>query len=62
MHRVERLARAFDALPEELQLVVGLRCQENCTFAEIAAVLGCSEQRVLELYQEARARLSQPAA
>lgn len=62
VYRVERLARAFDALPEELQLVVGLRCQESCTFAEIAAILGCSEQRVLELYQQARARLSQPAA
>jgi RNA polymerase sigma factor (sigma-70 family) len=62
VYRVERLARAFDALPEELQLVVGLRCQESCTFAEIAAILDCSEERVLELYQQARAHLSQPAA
>jgi DNA-directed RNA polymerase specialized sigma24 family protein len=59
---VERLALAFQALPEELQLVVGLRCQENCTFAEIAAILGCSEQRAQELYQQARSRISSSAA
>lgn len=62
VYRVERLARAFDDLPRELQLVVGLRCQENCSFAEIAAILGCGEQRVLELYREARLRISQSAA
>ncbi|MEY2934637.1 MAG: hypothetical protein RL033_5386, partial [Pseudomonadota bacterium] len=39
-----------------------LRHQESCTFAEIAAILSCSEQSVLELYQEANARMSQSAA
>ncbi|MEY2931279.1 MAG: hypothetical protein RL033_2028, partial [Pseudomonadota bacterium] len=62
VYRRERLARAFDALPRQLQLVVGLRHQESCTFAEIAAILSCSEQSVLELYQEANARMSQSAA
>jgi pyruvate/2-oxoglutarate/acetoin dehydrogenase E1 component len=33
------MVRAFDALSEELKLVVGLRYQEDCSFAEIAAVL-----------------------
>jgi DNA-directed RNA polymerase specialized sigma24 family protein len=62
VYRLERLARAFDALPRELQLVVGLRHQERCTFAEIAAILSCSEQKVLELYQEANVRMGQSAA
>ena len=59
---MQSLASAFEALPEELQLVVGLRLQEGCTFAEIAAVLNCSEQRALQLYQEASSRMSQSAA
>jgi two-component system, cell cycle response regulator len=62
VHRVERLARAFEALPQELQLVVGLRCQEDCTFAEIAEILGCSERQVSELYQQAQALLAKSAA
>ncbi len=62
VHRLESLALAFEALPQELQLVVGLRCQESCTFAEIAAILSCPEQRVQELYREARRRLGQSAA
>jgi diguanylate cyclase (GGDEF)-like protein len=62
VYRRERLARAFDALPRQLQLVVGLRHQESCTFAEIAAILSCSEQAVLELYEEANARMSLSAA
>jgi two-component system, cell cycle response regulator len=62
VYRLDRLAHAFAALPQQLQLVVGLRCQESCTFAEIAAILSCSEQQVLELYQQANALMRQSAA
>jgi len=62
VHQVERMARAFDALSEELKLVVGLRYQEDCSFAEIAAVLDTTEEHVQELYERARAQLRKPAA
>jgi diguanylate cyclase (GGDEF)-like protein len=62
VHKVEGLARAFRELPEELQLVVGLRLQENCSFAEIASILDSSEERVRALYEQARALLARFAA
>jgi RNA polymerase sigma factor (sigma-70 family) len=62
VHRVERMARAFEELPEELQLVVGLHFQENCSFAEIASILDSSEERVRALYEQARAMLARSAA
>ncbi|MEO8183389.1 MAG: diguanylate cyclase [Deltaproteobacteria bacterium] len=62
VHQVERMARAFDALSEQLQLVVGLRYQEDCSFAEIAAVLGITEQHVQQLYEQARVQLRKSAA
>jgi diguanylate cyclase (GGDEF)-like protein len=48
VQRVERTARAFEQLDEELKLVVGLRYQEDCSVAEIAAVLNASEDWVTE--------------
>jgi diguanylate cyclase (GGDEF)-like protein len=62
VHEVERMARAFDALSEELKLVIGLRYQEDCSFAEIAAVLGISEAHVQQLYEQARGQLRKSAA
>jgi len=62
VHPVERMARAFDALSRELQLVIGLRYQEECSFAEIAAVLGITEQHAQLLYEQARVQLQKAAA
>jgi two-component system cell cycle response regulator len=62
VYQVERMARAFEALPEELQLVLGLRHQEDCSFAEIAAVLDITEQRAQELYDQAHVQLRKSAA
>jgi two-component system, cell cycle response regulator len=62
VHRVENIARAFDALPEELKLVLGLRYQENCSVAEIAAILDRSEEQVQQLCEQGRALLRQCAA
>lgn len=62
VQQVERTARAFDALSRELQLVIGLRYQEDCSLAEIAAVLGTTEQRVQALYEQARTELQESAA
>ena len=55
--RAGELARAFDALPGELKLVVGLRFQEQCTFAEIAAILDVSEEHVQAAYTRALGQL-----
>lgn len=62
VHKLERMARAFDQLSEELQLVLGLHLQENCSFAEIAAILDSTEERVRALYEQARAELRPSAA
>ena len=55
--RARELARAFDALPGELKMVVGLRYQEQCTFAEIAAILDVSEEHVHSAYVRALRQL-----
>jgi two-component system, cell cycle response regulator len=62
VHKVERMARAFEALSDELKLVIGLRYQEDCSFAEIAAVLDTTEQHAQELYEQARLQLQKSAA
>lgn len=62
VHKVERIARAFEELSEELQLVVGLYLQENCSFAEIATILDSTEEQVCALYEQARAQLRRSAA
>lgn len=49
----ERVANAIKALPERLQLVLGLHYQEECTLREIGAVLGVSESRACQLHAEA---------
>jgi RNA polymerase sigma factor for flagellar operon FliA len=48
-----RVANAIQALPERLQLVLGLHYQEECTLREIGAVLGVSESRACQLHAEA---------
>jgi len=55
--RAGDLARAFEALPGELKMVVGLRHQEQCTFAEIAAILDVSEEHVEAAYARALRQL-----
>jgi hypothetical protein len=62
VNRLERLALAFEALPRELKLVVGLHHQESCSFAEIAAILDSTEAHVEELYRRARVEMKQCAA
>jgi RNA polymerase sigma factor FliA len=61
-----RVAKAIQALPERLQLVLGLHYQEDCTLKEIGAVLGVSESRACQLHAEAiqfvRALLETPGA
>jgi two-component system, cell cycle response regulator len=59
---VDGLARAFDALPEPLRIVVGLHFQERCSFAEIAAITDTSEDRVHEMFQAALSKLREMAA
>jgi len=62
VRQLERMAQAFEGLPEELKLIVGLRYQESCSFAEIAAVIDSTEERVQQLYEQARSQLRQFAA
>ena len=62
VHKVERMARAFAELSAELQLVVGLHFQENCSFAEIATILDSTEEQVRALYEQARTELRRSAA
>jgi diguanylate cyclase (GGDEF)-like protein len=62
VHKIERMARAFEELSEQLQLVVGLYLQENCSFAEIATILDSTEEQVVALYEQARAQLRRSAA
>ena len=62
VHKVERMARAFEELSEELQLVVGLHLQEKCSFVEIATILDSTEEQVRALYERARAQLRRSAA
>jgi len=62
VNQLDRMARAFEALPRELKLVVGLHHQESCTFAEIAAILESTEANVTELYRQARLAMTKSAA
>jgi two-component system cell cycle response regulator len=62
VNEVDRMARAFEALPRELKLVVGLHHQESCSFAEIAAILESTEARVEQLYRQARIEMMKSAA
>lgn len=55
--RRRALARAFEALPRELRMVIGLRYQERCSFAEIAAILDLTEERVQAAYALALGQL-----
>ncbi|HSU39177.1 MAG TPA: sigma-70 family RNA polymerase sigma factor, partial [Polyangiaceae bacterium] len=48
-----RVSSAISALPERLQVVLGLHYQEECTLREIGAVLGVSESRACQLHAEA---------
>ncbi len=58
---VENVAQAVQALPERLQLVLGLHYQEECSLREIGEILGVTESRACQLHAEAvhliRARL-----
>jgi DNA-directed RNA polymerase specialized sigma24 family protein len=58
--RLDNLARAFEALPDELQMVVGLRYEERCSFAEIAAILRISEARAEAAHALAMRTLGPP--
>ena len=53
----QRLARAIGQLPERTQTVLALYYQEECTQAEIGAVLGVTESRVCQILGDAAARL-----
>ncbi|MCA9623007.1 MAG: RNA polymerase sigma factor FliA [Myxococcales bacterium] len=53
----EAVAKAIDALPERLRLVLALYYQESCTLREIGAVLEVSESRACQLHSEAVHRL-----
>lgn len=61
---VDAVARAFEELPERLQLVLGLHYQEDCSLREIGEILGVTESRVCQLHAQAvhiiRARLEHP--
>lgn len=54
---VEGLARAFESLPPDLRTIVGLHFQEQCSFAEIAAIVDVSELQAREMFQSAMSRL-----
>jgi RNA polymerase sigma factor FliA len=60
----ERIVRAIEALPERLQLVLGLVYQEECTLREVGAIIGVTESRACQLHAEAtqliRAQLEDP--
>ncbi len=49
----ELVAAAIDALPERLQLVLGLYYEEGCNLREIGEILGVTESRVCQLHSEA---------
>jgi RNA polymerase sigma factor for flagellar operon FliA len=53
----EQLAAAIAGLPQQLQLILALHHHEQCSAAEIAAVLDLDEPRVVELYAETIHRL-----
>jgi diguanylate cyclase (GGDEF)-like protein len=49
----EQTASAIDTLPESQQLVLALRCQEECSFDEIALVLDMNPRQAQRLYLDA---------
>jgi RNA polymerase sigma factor for flagellar operon FliA len=51
------VARAIEALPERLQILLALYYDEELTYREIAKILGVSEPRVCQLHSEAVKRL-----
>ena len=51
------VAAAVEALPERLQLVLGLHYDEGLTYREIAKILDVSEPRVCQLHGDAMKRL-----
>jgi RNA polymerase sigma factor for flagellar operon FliA len=55
--RTRKLAAAVAALPERLQLVLGLHYTEGLTYREIGKVLDVSEPRVCQLHSDALRRL-----
>ena len=54
-----RMTAALASLPAEYRQVIELRHQENCSFAEIAAALGKSENAVSKLWARAVRELQQ---
>ncbi len=54
---VGQVANAVEALPERLQLVLGLHYQEDCSFREIGEILGVTESRACQLHTEAVHRI-----
>ncbi len=52
-----KLVAAIAALPERLQLLLGLHYEEGLTYREIAKLLGVSEPRVCQLHGDAVAKL-----
>lgn len=52
-----RLAEAIGALPPRQQQVLALYYQEECTQAEVGAILGVTESRVCQILGEATLRL-----
>ena len=54
---VTRVAEAIEALPDRLQLIVGLYYQEDCSLREIGEVLGVTESRICQLHGEAIHRI-----
>jgi DNA-directed RNA polymerase specialized sigma subunit len=55
--RIEELVSAIDDLPIETKTLLGLLYQESCTFAEVALVLGISEEEAREGHAAALAEL-----
>ena len=53
----EQLVAAIKRLPERTQQVLALYYQEECTLAEVGAVLGVTESRVCQILGDATARL-----
>ena len=53
----DTVIKAIDALPERERLVMSLYHEHQLNHAEIAAVLGVSEERVDEMYTQAIARI-----
>ena len=51
------LAKAIASLPERSQQVLALYYQEECTQAEVGAILGITESRVCQILGETTARL-----